>query len=176
MNKWLAEIEGMFTSATAGMTEEQLGWHPEGKWSTAQILEHLCKTYSGTSLGYEKALGANRPLTTASTQRKQEVAKFVLLRVGYFPPGRKSPERVLPKGEWSGSAALSHMREELAKMIQAQIKAEQTFTGIKVLDHPVLGPLTPEQWAKFHYVHAKHHMKQVVAMRRQMATARAARA
>lgn len=176
MNKWLAQIEGMVTSATAGMTEEQLIWRPEGKWSAAQILEHLAKTYSGTSVGYEKAIAAKQALTTASTQLKQEVAKFVLLRVGYFPPGRKSPERVLPKDEWSGVAALSQTRQELAKMIQAQMKAEEMFAGVKVMDHPVLGPLTPEQWAKFHYVHAKHHMKQVGTLRRQMATASAAHA
>ncbi len=176
MNKWLAEIEGMLTSATAGMTEEQLGWHPEGKWSTAQILEHLCKTYSGTSLGYEKALGANRPLTTATSALQQQVARFVLLQVGYFPPGRKSPERVLPKGEGNGLSALGHARHELAKMVQTQTEAEHAFAGVKVLDHPVLGPLTPEQWAKFHFVHAKHHMKQIAALRRQMATASAARA
>ena len=176
MNKWLAQIEGMLTSATEGMTEEQLLWHPEGKWSTAQILEHLSKTYTGTALGYEKAIAANRPLTTSSGQFKQEAAKFVLLRVGYFPPGRKSPERVLPNGEWNGMDAIRRTREELARMVQEQIQAEQTFAGIRVMDHPVLGPLTPEQWAKFHFVHCKHHMKQVVAMRRQMATASAARA
>src|SRR5690242_5877965 len=67
MNKWLAQIEGMLTSATAGMTEEQLVWHAEGKWSTADILEHLAKTYTGTVRGFEKALAANRSLATRAT-------------------------------------------------------------------------------------------------------------
>lgn len=176
MNKWLARIEGMLTSATAGMTEEQLLWHPEGKWSTAEILEHLSKTYTGTALGYEKAIAAQRSLASRSKGFRQALGRFVLLRLGYFPSGRKSPERALPKGAWSGAQAIHTIREELARLIVSQEKVEVTFAGVPVVDHPILGPLTPAQWAKFHYVHAKHHMKQIAALRHQMATAHAARA
>jgi hypothetical protein len=175
MNKWLVRIEGMVTSATAGMTEEQLAWHPEGKWSSAQVLEHLCKTYTGTVLGYQKAMATNRSLTPSS-KGMQPLARFLLLKLGYFPSGGKSPERVLPKGEWTGEYALKALREELAKLIDAQRKIEQTSAGVKVVSHPAFGPFTPEEWARFHYVHAKHHMKQVAALRRQMATARSASA
>jgi hypothetical protein len=176
MNKWLTQIEGMVTSATQGMTEEQLAWHPEGKWSTAQILEHLCKTYTGTKLGYEKAMATNRSLAGASKGLQQSLARFVLINLGYFPTGRKSPERALPSNNWTGSHATRTICEELVKLIEAQQKVETKFSGVKVVDHPVLGPLTPDQWARFHYVHAKHHMKQIAGLRRQMATVSAARA
>lgn len=175
MNKWLAQIEGMVTSATAGMTEEQLAWHPEGKWSSSQVLEHLCKTYTGTVLGYQKVMTANRSLATSS-RGIQPLARFLLLKLGYFPSGRKSPERVLPGSGWAGQHALKSILEELAKLIAAQQKVEKTFAGVKVVDHPALGPFTPEEWARFHYIHTKHHMKQVAALRRQMATARSASA
>jgi hypothetical protein len=33
----------------------------------------------------------------------------------------------------------------------------------KILDHPVLGPLTVEQWRKFHWIHGRHHAKQIRA-------------
>ena len=36
----------------------------------------------------------------------------------------------------------------------------------KVLDHPILGPLTARQWRKFHWVHGRHHMKQISRLRR----------
>jgi hypothetical protein len=175
MNKWLGQIESMVTSATQEMTEEQLTWHPEGKWSSAQIIEHLCKTYTGTVRGFEKAIAANRPLATTSTTW-QQFAQFLLLGLGYFPPGRKSPELVRPNNNWTGVQAIKTIHEELAKLLQAQEKMENTFSGVKVIDHPVLGPMTPEEWARFHYVHAKHHMKQVAALRRKMATARSASA
>jgi hypothetical protein len=175
MNKWLAKIEGMLTSATEGMTEEQLTWHPEGKWSTAQVLEHLAKTYAGTSRGFEKAISAQRSLATRATPW-QHFARTTVVGFGYFPPGRKSPEVVVPNSNWTGEHAIKTIREELAKLYEAQEKVEKTFSGIPVVDHPVMGPLTPAQWAKFHYVHAKHHAKQIATLRRQMATTGAARA
>jgi hypothetical protein len=174
MNKWLAQIEGMLTSATDGMTEEQLAWHLEGKWSTAQILEHLSKSYTGTVKGFEKAMSAGRPLATRATPW-QHFARTTVVSIGYFPRGRKSPEVVVPSGTWTGMQALQTIRAELAKLREAQEKVELKFAGILVVDHPVMGPLTPSQWAKFHYVHAKHHMKQIACLRRQMTTATAAR-
>jgi hypothetical protein len=35
----------------------------------------------------------------------------------------------------------------------------------RMLDHPVLGPLTAAQWRKFHWVHGKHHVKQILRLR-----------
>jgi hypothetical protein len=37
----------------------------------------------------------------------------------------------------------------------------------RVLDHPVLGPLTARQWRKFHWVHGRHHVKQIQKLRQQ---------
>jgi hypothetical protein len=36
-----------------------------------------------------------------------------------------------------------------------------------LLDHPVLGPLTARQWRKFHWIHGRHHLKQIKELRRQ---------
>jgi hypothetical protein len=35
----------------------------------------------------------------------------------------------------------------------------------KLLDHPILGPLTAAQWRKFHLVHGRHHIKQIGQLR-----------
>jgi hypothetical protein len=35
----------------------------------------------------------------------------------------------------------------------------------RLLDHPVLGPLTARQWRKFHWVHGRHHVKQILRLR-----------
>jgi len=175
MNKWLMQIEPMIAKATQGMSEEQLVWHPEGKWSAAQILDHLRKTYTGTVLGFEKVQAAGRPLATRS-RLPQQIGKFVLLNLGYFPSGRKSPEMVKPEQDCTGKDCLQRIRVDLARLVDAQAGAEAKFASRHVMDHPVLGPLTPEQWARFHYVHARHHMKQIDAIRLQMATARTASA
>jgi hypothetical protein len=41
----------------------------------------------------------------------------------------------------------------------------------KVLDHPVLGPLTAQQWRKFHWVHGRHHVKNILKRRESAAKA-----
>jgi hypothetical protein len=35
----------------------------------------------------------------------------------------------------------------------------------KLLDHPILGPLTGAEWRKFHLVHGLHHVKQIRRLR-----------
>jgi hypothetical protein len=78
---------------------------------------------------------------------------------------------------WSGQQALANIGVELTNMIDAHHRAEQKHPMHKpIMDHPVLGPMSPAQWARFHYIHAKHHMKQIAAIKRQVATARSASA
>jgi hypothetical protein len=43
---------------------------------------------------------------------------------------------------------------------------EKIGRGTKLLDHPILGPLTASQWRKFHLVHGLHHGKQLRRLRR----------
>jgi hypothetical protein len=33
--------------------------------------------------------------------------------------------------------------------------------GARILDHPVLGPLTAKQWRRFHLAHGQHHARQI---------------
>jgi hypothetical protein len=48
---------------------------------------------------------------------------------------------------------------------------------VKLLDHPILGPLTAVEWRKLHVVRGRHHLKQLLQLRestaRQMGLARA---
>ena len=37
--------------------------------------------------------------------------------------------------------------------------------NVMLLDHLILGPLTGAQWRKFHLVHGRHHVKQILQLR-----------
>jgi hypothetical protein len=95
LNKWLQEVERTVVEHTTGMSEDQLIWHPEGKWCTADILEHLSLTYSGTRRAFEKVVAAGKPLATQPSV-KQRLQIWLVTSVGYFPEGRKSPKVVHP--------------------------------------------------------------------------------
>jgi hypothetical protein len=165
MNPIFAETLAAIDGATNGMTEEQLAFHPEGKWSTAEILEHLALAFGATARGLERALAEGKPLGDLPSI-KDRIKSFVVLNVGYFPPGRKSPPMVEPKGSMSGMEALAQIRGNLRKMDELHAECQKKISRERcIANHPVLGPLTFDQWPKFHRIHTLHHMKQVATLR-----------
>jgi hypothetical protein len=164
MDWYLRRLHGAITSATRGMDTADLMRHPAGKWSTAQILEHLYLTYAGSVKGFERCLKEGRPLARAVTF-KERVATLIVTSLGYFPEGRKAPERTIPCG-MPAEEVVQATEEKLAAMADLITLCETRFgRSTRILDHPVLGPLTARQWRKFHLVHAQHHMKQILRLR-----------
>ena len=154
--------------AVDGMTPDQLAWGPQGNWSTANILEHLSITYGGTARVMKKVADCDASLATRPTSY-QRLAKFVVTGLGIMPGGRKAPAMTVPTG-LSANEALAAIRTNLAEMDAALRAAEQRLPGNRpIADHPILGPLTLRQWRRFHWVHTRHHMKQIAGLRAQLA-------
>jgi hypothetical protein len=61
MDAYLRRLQDGIAQATRGMTGEDLRRHPEGKWCTAEILEHLYLTYTGTTKAFERCIAAGQP-------------------------------------------------------------------------------------------------------------------
>lgn len=160
MSSHLEGLRKALEGVLLGATETRLAKATEGKWSAAQILEHLFLTYKNTTKGLTKCLEKGAPLATTATL-KQRVATRLLLGTGYFPPGRKAPERTIPRGMPAEEVRQAIFREVDAMAARLGDCERKFGTGTKLLDHPVLGPLTAEQWRKFHWVHGRHHARQI---------------
>ena len=159
------QIHDAIANATEGLSENQMRQHPEGKWDTAAILEHLALAFGSTARLMDKCVGEGRTLATAATV-KQRLGRMVVLGFSYVPGGRKSPERVMPTQSLSGQQALQMILGNLEKMDQALSRCESRFgKKLDVADHPVLGPIPVDGWRKFHLLHTRHHMKQIDALR-----------
>ncbi len=160
MNSYLERLWQELEDATGGASASDMAQAPAGKWSPAQILEHLLLTYKTTNRGLEKCQEQSAPLARRVTL-KDRVATLLVVKFGYIPNGRKAPERAMPRG-----LPLDEVREgllpELRKMASALDECERKF-GVrpKIMDHPFLGPLTAEEWRKFHWVHGRHHARQI---------------
>jgi hypothetical protein len=153
--------------AVQGMSAAQLDWAPQGKWSAANILEHLAITYGGTARAMRKVAERRASIAKAPATGYQRVATFLVTGIGYLPGGRKAPDGTSPAG-LPPDAVLSTIRVNLAEMDVAMSAAAQHVSSSQpIADHPVLGPLTLRQWRRFHWVHARHHMKQIARLRRQ---------
>jgi hypothetical protein len=166
MDSLLRELKETILAAVEGISPEQMRWHPTGKWCAAEILEHLYLTYTGTIKGFERALEAGKPSTTNATLA-QRWGTLVVLSFNYLPEGRKAPKGTVPKG-LPAEQVKAEVQMKISEMEQIIAKCEKQFGRGKLLDHPVLGPLTAAQWRKFHLVHGLHHVKQILGLRRQL--------
>lgn len=158
MDSCLERVSAEIQRVAGGMSPEQLDWHPNGKWSAAQILEHLSLAFAGTAKGMERALTTDIPAPKRTM--KDRLSVLVVVSLGYMPTGRQAPKGTIP-GAGDPQNILSTIIAALTAMDAALTRVEN-LKGSKVrLQHPILGPLTIPQWRKFHWVHTAHHLKQI---------------
>jgi hypothetical protein len=165
MDSRLERLREDVLSAVHGMSAQQMRWHPEGKWCVAEVLEHLYLTYTGTIKAFERVLASTEPMASAASP-KQRWQTFVVLNFNYLPDGRKAPKQTVPRG-LAVETIRSEVEAKIGEMDAIISRCESRFSRAKVLDHPVLGPLSAAQWRKFHLVHGKHHVKQILKLREQ---------
>jgi len=164
MDFYLQRLQNAIASVTDGMSTELLLRHPEGKWCTAEILEHLYLTYTGTIKGFERTLEAGQPVARVPSWNDR-FRSFVVLRVGYLPEGRTAPKNTTPRG-LRPEQVLADVSQKIATMDAVIAQAEERYgKQTRLLDHPILGPLRGQQWRKFHWVHGQHHVKQMRNLR-----------
>ncbi len=164
MDPHLSRLQSEISSAIQQLSQEQLSRSRPGKWSIAQILEHLFLTYTGTTKGLGRVLAEGHSLATKAAW-KHRVGAFIVITLGHMPEGRKSPAVALPRGIPAEKIAadiipaIGSMNEAMNQVVSAL--GERT----PVMDHPVLGPLSIQQWRKFHLVHGLHHVGQIQKLR-----------
>ena len=164
MDSRLEKLKADLESAVEGMSSEQWNWHVPGKWCAAEILEHLYLTYTGTIKGFERVIASGKPLATSASMA-QRLSSFVVVGLGHMPGGIEAPAVARPRG-----LPVDQVRKEIgAKLVAMDAiigKCEAGFgPDVKLLDHPILGPLTAPQWRKLHIVHGRHHQKQLLRLR-----------
>lgn len=142
----------------------------DGKWSIAAILEHLDLTYTMNAAAVTRR-ASKGPGTARPRSLGQWFAQTIVITAGYFPSGRKSPEMVLPRGRPFVDVAPA-MDMHLVDL-DRQLREAALVLGdaSRVLDHPRLGPLSINDWRRFHFVHTRHHVRQIEERARQAGVA-----
>jgi hypothetical protein len=146
---------------TAGpMSPVDLAADRPGKWSAAEILEHLTLAFTGTRISLEKAL-ASGELRARAPVLRQRLARTAVTDFGYFPRVQ-APERTTPRGSIPPEAAVAAAKEALRALDGTLSRVADRFgSRALVSNHPFFGGLTVDQWRKFHWRHTHHHMKQI---------------
>ena len=167
MDFYLARLQDAIQGCVKRIEECPAGPPREGKWSAAEILEHLYLTYTGTIKGFERCLEAGKPLARVPSW-KDRALTCVVCGLGHMPDGRKAPKSSTPRG-----FPAAQVRDEIAGKIVAMhaiiAQAEEKYgRKARLLDHPVLGPLRGPEWRKFHWVHGMHHVRQIERIRKEV--------
>ena len=156
----LEELPTLVLGPLRGRADRDWERGPEGKWTPAQIVEHLALGLTSSAAKFAErrnhAPMARRPRTPA-----EKIAKLFVFGLRWFPPGRKAPERTVPPPQMpravaephflAGVAAWNHLERELLPHRRADL----------FVKHPRMGDLTLEEWMRFHLIHARHHARQI---------------
>jgi hypothetical protein len=134
----------------------------EGRWSIAQILEHLTLAFTVNRAALEKAL-ASGELRARPPGPRHRFGRLLVVDIGYFPR-RKSPDMTTPRGSVPPERAVAALREALAALDETLTRVAARFgETAPVANHPYFSGMNVRQWRKFHWRHTRHHMKQVRA-------------
>jgi hypothetical protein len=150
--------------ATRGLSHDQLSRVAAvpGRWTIAQILEHLLLAFTGNTKAFEKALAsgevrARQPMFT------QRMGRLLVVECGYFPKA-KAPEMTMPTGSVPPDQIVDAVRSALETLDGTLDRVADRFGAERlVANHPYFGGMTVPQWRKFHWRHTVHHMRQVRA-------------
>lgn len=166
MEQWLDRLRSEIEEATCGFGEAEWSRAPQGRWNSAQIVEHLGRTYGSTAKMLERTLSEQAdtglsPQLPAATLRER-IIRSLILGMGRFPPGRESPAFASPEGKDAGPEELRKALAALERMTRALAEAERRWGSRQPVGvHFALGPMNAGQWRKFHYVHGHHHVRQI---------------
>jgi hypothetical protein len=164
IRRQLEALEPMILTRLHGVRGAE--WHaaPKGRWSLAQILHHVAVSTDTAVQGLERH--KDQPRGARRATPGQHLARHVLLGVGRFPPGRKSPKAALPDERPDPELSKAQLRmavqrlEALAEELPPD-RQERLF-----VTHPVIGDLNFAEWVRFFYVHNRHHAHQITVRRR----------
>lgn len=167
MNTYIQRAVEELDSTTSGLSDAELiRLRPvHGKWSAAEVLEHLTLAFTSTTRLMRKVIAEPRAIPPPTL--RQRLKQLVVVGAGYFPSGVQAPEFTKPTGA-PLEGIRTRCREALVEMDAALAECERSR---KIAAHPILGPFDVQQWCKFHFVHTRHHMKQIRRMRKQAASA-----
>jgi DinB superfamily len=171
MHPTFERLEQELTPALEGLDAAQTQLRPTAhpdKWSIQQIVDHLLLTYAMTQRSLETRIAKGRR-TQAVVSMRQRTRQLVLVTLGIFPGGRPAPAALEPsptQPPLTGQEIIQAIHRELTGLDQLSNQAESLFGSRRALSHHVLGPLSIPQWRRFHLIHARHHLKQILAIRR----------
>lgn len=141
-------------NSVSGLSDEQLNTVvEEGKWSIAQVLEHLFLVEKNVARGIRKVIPSNE----INLAKQRDIHLFIDRSTKFV-----APKFVAPSNKFQ---TVEQLKEKLASSRQALVDSIQGASegelNQKSLPHPVYGALTISQWVPFIGYHEQRHLLQI---------------
>jgi DinB superfamily len=167
MHPSLERLHGNYAQVLRGLSLRAVEDYPGNdptRWNARQIVEHLTLTYQSSSAVFHERLAKGRP-TQAKPSAYQRVQQFFVCQFGFIPAGRPAPPEVIPSAIASapldGNDLSARLQAELQAMDALLAACQGQFMEKKFATHQILGPISADQWRRFHLAHGRHHLKQL---------------
>jgi hypothetical protein len=136
-------------------------WGP-GKWTRAQVAEHLALTYEVAI----HELTTGQGLRVKVTGVRQRLLRWVLMPHILFhrslPIRVRAPREVRPPDATAPRAAILRRLRELGVRWEAEME-RAIGAGGGGLTHPYFGTIPPVKAIRFMAIHLEHHTRQIAA-------------
>ncbi|HEV8303727.1 MAG TPA: DinB family protein [Gemmatimonadales bacterium] len=162
MSLVLSDLPALVLGPLEGRPDADWQRAPEGKWTPAQIVEHLALGLESSGARF-KERRARPPMVRRPRTFAETLAKLFIFGLRRFPPGRRAPEGATPAPRVERAAAEGRFRIGLALWEEVARDVLPARPHDLFVKHPRLGDLTMDEWMRFHVIHARHHARQIVA-------------
>lgn len=156
----LSDLSALVLGPLEGRPSAAWQQAPAGKWTPAQIVEHLAIGLESTAARFRERR-ARAPMARRPRTALERLASLFILGLGWFPPGRRAPRGTEPAPHVDGAAAEARFRAGVAAWEAVARELLSSRGRDLFVKHPSLGDLTMDEWIRFHVVHARHHARQI---------------
>lgn len=167
MDSQLQAVCDAYRARLAGRPVEWCQLRPRGDdraWSPQQLVEHLVLALRSSAQVLETRIEKGRP-SRASATLIQRLRRTFVFSFRKLPRGVPAPPFVQPGLlHWQpmDGTALAGQLSRQADAIEAVLAAtHERFGSRRAAAHFLLGPLSAEEWRKFHVIHCRHHLAQL---------------
>lgn len=144
-----------------GLSETQLAFQPApGKWSTGEILDHLCLAERSIARVVSKILqqAAGRGLIGEPGSMESPPHRIDLAT---YNQSAAAPESVRPSPEQPLDRLLSGLQESRERLLEVTSRADGRVVGNVTIRHFQLGDLHFYQWLALEGAHEAKHLAQI---------------
>jgi len=156
----LGELPDLVLGPLRGRADSEWERGPAGKWTPAQIVEHLALGLTLSAATFQSRKN-HAPMKRRRRTPAEQIARLFIFGLRWFPPGRKAPERTTPPPQIDRRAAEAHFLAGIEAWDQVDRALLPERRADLFVKHPRMGDLTVEEWMRFHVIHARHHARQI---------------